>query len=227
MGSFGLVVVALMMVLGSFFSVRWYSTTPELTGTDENKRKAGRFVVMLATRRAAGGPKIFRKSEFAVCGTSDAIVERLAVIVAENIARFSDGVIVGMSKVMGHYRRDEVPVVVETGKSEYGSVTFNNYNLPGIKLTTRKIMIPWCGDAVTRADLKLMPGALTDGGDHAELGAIHWDNQDTQTELDAFYCSNPVGAALGDYTKETREDLVNDDVSGGAADGRVSEKFVN
>lgn len=205
-------------------SVRWYSTTSELVGNTALKRKAARFVLILATMKSASGPKVYRRTEYTVCGTTDAVVEKLAVKMAEEIASLSDGVIVAFHKVMGHYRRDETPAVVPHGVREFGVLTLNNNDIDGARLTHRKIIIPWCKETVTRADLKNMTVAMTDGSDHAEVGLVRWDNDD-EVELEAMYCSKVVGAVIGDFEKESKFDLVGDDTATGVADGVLSETF--
>lgn len=199
-------------------TIRFYSFAPELDGTSDGKRFAGRFTLTLAALDKVCGKLRFRKTWFDVVGTTASAVLDHAVWLSEKIASMSDGVIMGMSQKLGHYRNDESPNVVASNIRQSGYVIASNgCEGTGVKVMTQKVLIPFVSEDVSRADLKALVGDKSYTSGVGSLGKIYWTN-DMKTELAAYQLDVPIGAGVGDYEQLSNFALIDDEDAGPGVD---------
>lgn len=197
-------------------TIRFYTHAAELTGAADGALKAGRFEVLLVAIDKACGKKKWAKTEFEVVGVTEAGVEAFAVKAAETIAAMSMGVLAKVTKILGHYRNDEIPDVVASNLRLSGSIIVSNGCEPASpKILSQKIRIPWPKDDVTRADMKLLGSSQeVDGAGFAGFGKIRWTS-DQKTALAAYYTNEAVGAQIKDYERLSNFALITNDAGPG------------
>lgn len=196
-------------------TIRFYQYAPELDGSRNGKLKAGRYEVLLVAVDKACGKKRWARTAFEVVGTTELAMENFAIYLAEQIAKMSDGVISKVTKILGHYRNDEMPEIVASNIRKSGSVIASNGCDPDApRIMSQKIFIPWPKDTVSRAELKALVTQISDGAGIAGLGKIGWLD-DQKTELGAYYLTEAVGAMIKDYEKLSNFSLVSNDVGAG------------
>jgi len=196
-------------------TIRFYHYAPELDGTGNGKLKAGRFEATLVALDKSCGKKRWARSQFQVVGTTDAAVESFAVYIAEQMSKMSYGKLAKLTKILGHYRNDEMPDVVPSNLRLAGSVIASNGCDPDApKIMSQKVFLPWPKDTISRADLRGLVTQISDGLGIAGLGKVGWVD-DQKTELAAYYTSEAVGAMIKDYEKLSNFSLVSNDAGAG------------
>lgn len=196
-------------------SIRYYSFAPELDGSVDGKRKAGRFEVLYVAIDKVCGKRKWARTMFEIVGQTEAAVEAHAVFMAEEIAKLSYGVVAKVTKILGHYRNDEMPEVVASNLRLGGHLIVSNGCDPDSpKIMTQKVRIPWPTDNVTRAQIRSLALPGTYSGGNAMLGKIGWTT-DQKTELGAYELDEATGASIKDYEKLSNFSLVNNDAGPG------------
>lgn len=196
-------------------SVRIYSTTPELIGSDQHKRKVGRFEVNIGFRTVAEGRRQVRKLKFTVCGTSDAAVDAHAIVTVQEIMKNCLGQILSFRKNMGHYRQDGLCPVIPPNRRMYSILGLSTQE-DGNERVNLKMYVPLAD--LSLAQCNSLVAAGTYGADTAQLGYVRWADQD-ETELEAMYTGDLTGRSVVDMTYVKSEELSPDNVSNGIADG--------
>jgi len=192
-------------------TIRWYETAAELTGSDADKRKVGRFELTVAHRGTAQGRPIFRKIKWTVCGTTDGAVDTQAIAMAEDILAMTDSKVVKFVKIMGHYRQDEPFPVLPANEKNYAVLGYSPD--PSVhEAVNLKMVIPNFNG--TSADAL----ALLDNGTNARMGYCRWEDQN-ETELQAVYCPTSRGVTITSMTRLFNEPFSEDNASNGVADG--------
>jgi len=196
-------------------SVRWYSTTPELVGNDQHKRKCGRFELTIGYRQVAEGKRLVRKCKFAVVGLTDAAVEAHAIRLAELIGSYGEGQILAFRKIMGHYRQDRLCPVIPPNRRVMTIVNHTTQE-SGNERVNLRLYVPLADLSVVEAQALCAVG--TGSGADAQLGYVRWADQD-ETELEAMYAGDYLGKTSTDMTYVKSEELVPDNAADGVADG--------
>jgi len=194
-------------------TIRWYPTAAELTGSDADKRKCGRYELTVGHRVSAQARPVFRKIKFTVCGTTDGNCDTHAVSMAEDILAMTDSKVVKFVKIMGHYRQDEILPVVPVNERNFAIVgyspdpaTFEALNL--------SLFIPNFNG--TSADAL----ALLDPGANAAIGNVRWTDQ-SETELEANYATTSRGVTITAMSRLYNEPFAEDNAANGIADGTL------
>lgn len=200
-------------------SVRWYSTTPELIGTDQHKRKAARFELYIGYRTVLEGKRLVKRCKFAVSGTSDAAVEAHAIWMAEQITKLCSGQILAFRKVMGHYRQDKICPVIAPNRRVL-TIINHSTSEEGNERVNLRLYVPLAD--LTTAEATGLVGVRTYGADSAGLGYVRWGDQG-QTELEAMYADDFLGKTSQDSLYVKGEELVPDDTGAGVAEGVLDE----
>lgn len=196
-------------------SVRWYATTPELIGSDQHKRKAGRFELTIGYRQVAEGKRMVRKCKFCVVGETDEAVELHAIRMAELIAFYGLGQILAFRKIMGHYRQDRLCPVIPPNRRV---VTIINHTTTeeGNEKVNLRLYVPLADLTVAQAQSLCAAGDYS--GDSAQLGYVRWGDQG-ETELEAMFAGDYLGKTSTDMVYVKSEELVPDNAADGVADG--------
>jgi len=197
-------------------TIRVYSAADELVGNTALGRKFARFELIVASRLALQSKPMFRKIEFGVAGTSDAAVEAGGVQIAEEILAMTAAKAMKFSKVLGHYRQDEViPVLAPNHRSlaVIGHSPDPDDSLEAVNLT---ISIPhFTSDAATCA---LLIGTRSVAGGTAMIGYCRWGQQN-ETTLEACYSELYRGVNIFDMEKIYNEPFTSDNTENGLGDG--------
>lgn len=196
-------------------SVRWYSTTSELTGADQHKRKVGRFEVTIGFRQVTEGRRLAKKFKFTVCGTSDAAVDAHALVTVQEYAQQCLGQILAFRKILGHYRQDALCPVIAPNRRMY-TVIGHTTQEEGNERVNLKMYLPLVDLSLAQCTSLLAAG--TYGADTAQIGYVRWGDEE-ELELEAMYAGDLTGRSVIDMTYVKSEELSPDNVADGVADG--------
>jgi len=192
-------------------TIRYYSSTSELNGSDADKRKVARFELIVGHRVSAQARPVFKKIKFTVAGTSDGAVETHAIALAEDILALTDSKVMKFSKIMGHWRQDEPLPVVPVNESNYAIVGYSPD--PSVhEALNLNLFIPNFNG--TSADAL----ALLDAGVNARIGNVRWTDQ-SETELEAMYAGTSRGVTIKAMTRLHNEPFAEDNTANGVGDG--------
>lgn len=206
------------------------------TGTTANLQFA-EFVLKLAVLRKGNGKVKTSETTFAICGPASATaleVEEAATQKAEQIAKLSDGVIMGLFKKMGKYRNDEQPEVVLENKKQYGIVYMSNNPLVEnpdssdplpLKVSSTKLFIPWLADTTSRQDMaETIKNPVEVNAMDFYMATSRFQDVE-KSAIEVYPTVYLAGVLAKEYTKAPTFQLVNNDVSAGGSDHVASEAF--
>jgi len=197
-------------------TIRVYGSADELVGNTSLGRKFARFELIVASRLAANSKPMFRKCEYGVAGTSDAAVEAAGVQIAEEILAMSAAKAMKFSKVLGHYRQDEVVPVLAPNHRSLAVIGHSPDPDDGLEAVNLTITIPhFIGDAASAA---LLIGTRSVAGGTAMIGYCRWGQQD-ETTLEACYSELYRGVNIFDMEKVYNEPFTSDNTEDGLGDG--------
>jgi len=196
-------------------SIRWYSTTGELTGAGPKSYKCARFELLLAHRNSAGAKPKYRRCEYSVVADTDANVEAHGVTLAEKILAMTGSAAMKFSKILGHQRKDEVIPIVAVNKRIWAIKAHSPLadSITHVPSKNLKVFIPNFNGSVGQLNELL---DLAASG--ASLGYIRWADVEQGT-LEAMPAVVNRGQTIKDETAMTSEELVSDNAGNGVADG--------
>lgn len=148
-----------------------------------------------------------------------------AAEIAEDMAKASKGVLMGLTKYLGKYRNDELPDALSSGQTLYGVVMLTNgrisdedVSVEPYREVSANVFVPFADEAKFIALLgKFRAKNIT-------LGASRF----TDSNKNAFHIAQTInvkGMKLLDINKAKSFGLVVNDVTAGAGDGIISESI--
>jgi len=195
-------------------SIRVYRFASELDGSADGKLFGSRFRLTLVALDKTCGKRKWAKTEYCVVATTLAGVTYGGYAIAEKIAKLSMGVVAKIEEVLGHYRNDEMPEVVESNLRTHGSIIVSNGCDTGHKVMTQKIFVPWLDETASKADLRDIATPIVALGATISLGKIEFTS-DEKTSLAGWKLEEVVGVSMKEYIKNSNFALLPNNVGDG------------
>lgn len=219
-------------------SIQTY-TKPFVNGNtgQESNLLYGDYICKLAVRRQGNGKVTVKEVAYGICGSASGSatdMDEAAYLMAEKIAKLSDGVLMGYFKKCGKYRNDEEPVFVHDLKTQYATLSMSNdpraenplasgpYPLKQVKF---RVFIPWKRVDVSEQDIvATLKSPITVNGVDYQFGYSRFVDS-SKSAIEVF----PLNYASGVMTKNEQRvigfDLVNNDTVAGSSDHVLSESY--
>lgn len=164
------------------------------------------------------------KVRFGIKEADQGLCDNSAAEIAEEIAKASNGVIMGLTKFLGKYRNDELPGAIESGQALYGviyatngKVNVNDMTPEPQKLLKQQVFVPFTSlvdfaalvEKFKTKEIRLAGSRFTD---------------DNKSSLSIGEVSNINGTKTLDVNSAKSFGLVDIDSVAGSSDGVISEK---